>query len=87
MQNYAIMGAMDEETLEAIPTNWLERARNCVTEDDMELIVKKAIEQARDGDRYARDFVASFVLPKDREPSVAASFKEIRFVPAPERDK
>lgn len=73
---------MEEDTLEAIPTNWLERARACVTGDDLEEIVKKAVEQAKGGDRYARDFVSSFILPKDREPSAAATFKEIRFVPA-----
>lgn len=77
---------MNNETPGAVPPNWLELARSCITEDDFKEIVRAAVIEARGGDRYARDFIASFVLPKEREPSAAATFKEIRFVPAPERE-
>lgn len=80
------MVCMSDETPEAVPPNWLELARSCVNQDDFIEVVKAAVAQAKKGDRYARDFVASFVLPKEREPSAATTFKEIRFVDAPERE-
>lgn len=77
---------MENETTGAAPPNWLELARSCITEEDFREIVRAAIAEAREGDRYARDFVTSFFLPKEREPSASVTFKEIRFVPAPERE-
>lgn len=77
---------MEDSTEGAVPTDWLELARNCIDQVAFIEIVKTAISQAAKGDRYARDFVASFLLPKEREPSRANTYKEVRFVLAPERE-
>ena len=76
---------MEDSTQGAVPTDWLELARNCIDREAFIEIVKTAVGQAAKGDRYARDFISSFLLPKEREPSRANTYKEIKFVLAPER--
>lgn len=71
---------MSDEELGAIPTDWLERARSRLTPEDWDAIVDAAILKAKDGDRYARDFIVAFRLPKDFSAQEANTAKEVRLV-------
>ena len=70
---------IDEDEQVETP-DWLAIARSCVGPDDWAEIVNQQIEKARDGDRYATEFVASFVMPKDRGDPTSSRVREVRLV-------
>lgn len=76
------MARMEESNSEQ--PDWLAIARQCVTAEQWRSIVNGAIEQASDpSDKdcaKARDFLASFVLPKDRGDPTSSKVREVRIV-------
>ena len=71
---------MEDSTQGAVPTDWLELARNCIDREAFIEIVKTAVGQAAKGDRYARDFISSFLLPKERDAAIDSKAKEVKLV-------
>lgn len=70
----------------AVSPDWLALARDCVSADDWLAIVKSAVEEAKGvgaNAQKAREFVASFCLPKERGASSAGRVREVRLVLAP----
>lgn len=68
---------------DAIHPDWLELARSCVSADDWVEIIKVARDEAKvpgANGQKAREFLASFCLPKDRGASAAGLVREVRLV-------
>lgn len=63
--------------------DWLEIARGCVSEHDWIEIVQAAVTEAKltgPNGQKARDFLASFVLPKEKPDASEKHFRTIKFV-------
>lgn len=74
--------AEDSDITNSLP-NWLLIARECVSAEDWQAIVREMIKRAKAGDQKACDFIASFVLPKERPDASDQRVKEVRLVFAP----
>lgn len=76
----------DPSTPLAVSPDWLALARDCVSAEDWLAIVRSAVEEAKGSGanaQKAREFVASFCLPKERGAASAGRVREVRLVLAP----
>lgn len=74
------------ETPIPVSPDWLELARKSVSADDWLLIVQSAVEEAKGigaNAQKAREFIASFCLPKERGAVPGNQVREVRLVLAP----
>lgn len=87
--HYGIMAAgLHRRTPMSEDIDFLAIARRCLTPDAWGQIVECAIKEAATGDKDARNFIASFCLPKDREASAGGKVRDVRLIlVAPEEAK